>query len=64
MQEVFESNMSLEEESWHEEVASLTPTQLVEATFRRLFPDTFQYALPVWKHKVWLPVHTCAASSS
>ncbi|CAL8472023.1 g11565 [Coccomyxa elongata] len=51
VQEVFESNMSVGEESWHEEVASLTPTQLVEATFRRLFPDTFQYALPVWKHK-------------
>jgi hypothetical protein len=52
VQEVFESMMSAGEESWHEEVATLTPTQLVEATFRRLFPDTFQYALPVWKHKV------------
>ncbi|EIE23620.1 hypothetical protein COCSUDRAFT_63147 [Coccomyxa subellipsoidea C-169] len=49
--EVFESMMSAGEESWHEEVATLTPTQLVEATFRRLFPDTFQYALPVWPHK-------------
>ena len=44
-----------EEESWHSEAASLTRLQLVEATFQRLFPDAFLYALPVWKHKVGRP---------
>jgi hypothetical protein len=52
LENVFESLRSAGEESWHEEVATLTPLQLVEATFRRLFPETFQYALPVWRHKV------------
>lgn len=56
LENVFETMRSAGEESWHEEVATLTPLQLVEATFRRLFPHTFQYALPVWRHKVgpWL----------
>lgn len=40
------------EDEWHEEVAQLSPKQLVEATFQRLFPDSFLYVLPVWKHKV------------
>lgn len=39
------------EEPWHSEAASFTRLQLVEATFQRLFPEAFLYALPVWKHK-------------
>ena len=46
------SLQAVSEEEWHDEVATLSPQQLVEATFRRLFPDTFLYALPIWKHRV------------
>ena len=46
------SLQTVSEEEWHEEVVNLSPEQLVEATFKRLFPDSFLYALPVWKHKV------------
>ena len=48
------SLQAVSEEEWHEEVANLSPKELVEATFQRLFPDSFLYALPVWKHKVVL----------
>ena len=48
------SLQAVSEEEWHEEVANLSPKQLVEATFQRLFPESFLYALPVWKHKVVL----------
>ena len=43
------------EEVWKDEVTTLDPLELVEATFQRLFPDTFQYALPVKNHKVCSP---------
>ena len=46
------SLQAVSEEEWHEEVAQLSPKQLVEATFQRLFPDSFLYALPIWNHKV------------
>jgi len=46
------SLQAVSEEEWHEEVAQFSPKQLVEATFQRLFPDSFLYALPVWNHKV------------
>lgn len=46
------SLQAVSEEEWHEEVAHLSPRELVEATFQRLLPDSFLYALPVWKHKV------------
>ncbi len=46
------SLQTVSEEEWHDEVINLSPEQLVEATFKRLFPDSFLYALPVWKHKV------------
>ena len=46
------SLQTVSEEEWHEEVVTLSPEQLVEATFKRLFPDSFLYALPVWEHKV------------
>ena len=39
-------------EPWWEQAGTLTPLQLVEATFQRLFPGSFLYALPVWPHKV------------
>ncbi|CAK0783273.1 hypothetical protein CVIRNUC_006472 [Coccomyxa viridis] len=45
------SLQAVSEEEWHEEVANLSPQELVEATFQRLFPGTFLYALPIWKHK-------------
>ena len=48
------SLQAVSEEEWHEEVANLSPKELVEATFQRLFPGTFLYALPIWKHKVVL----------
>ena len=46
------ASMQATEDEWHEEVAQLSPKQLVEVTFQRLFPDSFLYVLPVWKHKV------------
>jgi hypothetical protein len=49
---VAEEPREQQEESWYEEAVTLTPSQLVEATFQRLFPGSFLYALPVWKHKV------------
>ena len=55
------SLQAVSEEEWHEEVASLSPEQLVEATFKRLFPDSFLYALPIWKHKVRARLQSCNA---
>jgi hypothetical protein len=52
------------EDEWHEEVAQLSPKELVEATFQRLFPDSFLYALPVWKHKVHSPENMQAGKPS
>ena len=53
------SLQAVSEEEWHEEVANLSPKELVEATFQRLFPGSFLYALPIWKHKV-APLHVHA----
>ena len=53
------SLQAVSEEEWHEEVANLSPKELVEATFQRLFPGSFLYALPIWKHKV-VPLHAHA----
>lgn len=53
------SLQTVSEEEWHEEVVTLSPEQLVEATFKRLFPDSFLYALPIWKHKVQTRLKCC-----
>ncbi len=58
------SLQTVSEEEWHEEVVTLSPEQLVEATFKRLFPDSFLYALPVWKHKVQTHPHHTTLSPS
>jgi hypothetical protein len=45
-------SLRIDGDAFDEEVECIGPQQLVERTFRNLFPDSFLYAVPVYKHKV------------